>query len=223
MAENTAVDQMQSSHAGCIETRVLICKESLGLLSNHQTGCWPCSKQACKLLTAECQAAKAGPHHTMGTAPKAWRPSVFQHTPSAVLPALQPHAPSSVRALGPETLLLWRTQAPLFSNTTGMNGGSFLWFFPQVLERKASQSSCLTDQLWEWRGLLAESQLVVARPKMELKGLGQNCGKTSLRCPQACVRLARGPWQPLLIKCGEKVSSAEKVQSTRTRWCDLFK
>lgn len=59
-----------SSHAQCTEIRVLICKERLGLLSNHHTGCWPRSKQACKLLTAECRAAKARTSHMMGTAPK---------------------------------------------------------------------------------------------------------------------------------------------------------
>ena len=70
MAENSAVDQMQSSPARDTEPPVLICKEGLGLLSNHRTGCWPCSKQACELLTAECQAANTGPPHTMGTAPR---------------------------------------------------------------------------------------------------------------------------------------------------------
>lgn len=185
------------------------------MLAMQQTGL-----QAVDSHMSGCQ-SRAPPHD--GHCPKGLAAiCIPTHTISRAARA-QPHAPSSARALGPETLLLWRTQTPLFSNTTGMNGGSFLWFFPQGLERKTSQSSCLTDQLWEWRGLLAESQLVVARPKMELKGLGQNYGKTSFRCPQACVRLAGGPWQPLLIKCVEKVSPAEKAQSTRTRWCNLFK
>lgn len=38
----------------------------------------------------------------MGTAPKAQQQSVFQRTPWATLPALQPHPPSRAYVLGPE-------------------------------------------------------------------------------------------------------------------------
>lgn len=79
-----------SSHAECPETRVLICKVSLRLLSNQQTGCWLCSKQACKLLAAECWAARARSSHSMGTAPRAQWQSVFHCTFPAMLLTLQP-------------------------------------------------------------------------------------------------------------------------------------
>lgn len=79
-----------SSHAECPGTRVLICKVSLRLLSNQQTGCWLCSKQACKLLAAECWAADARSSHSMGTAPRAQWQSVFHGTLFAMLLTLQP-------------------------------------------------------------------------------------------------------------------------------------
>lgn len=140
MAMNISTVQMH-------EMGVLIRKESLGLLSTHQTGCWPCNKQACNLLTAKCQAAKARPSHMVGTAPKAWQQSVFQRTTSATSLALQGTLPSNACALDPETLLLCCTQAPLFRNVACMSRGSFPGPFPQSLGRKALQSSCLTDQL----------------------------------------------------------------------------
>lgn len=79
-----------SSHAERPETGVLICKVSLRLLSNPQTGCWLCSKRACKLLAAECWAARARSRHSMGTAPRARWQSVFHGTLPAMLLTLQP-------------------------------------------------------------------------------------------------------------------------------------
>ena len=129
-----------------------MCQESLGLLSNHQTGLWPCCKQACKLLTAGCWAAPARPRHLTSKAPKARGRSVFHSTPPATLQTLQPDS-----ALHPQMLLWQLTQAPLFRSSAHISRGSFLWSFAQGLGRKTLWSSCLIGQLWGWRGLLAES------------------------------------------------------------------
>lgn len=129
-----------SSHAECPETRVLICKASLRLLSNQQTGCWLCSKQACKLLAAECWAADARSSHSMGTAPRAqWQICIPRHTlRHAADPPARPA--SEAHAQDADTLLWYSTQAPLFRNTSCIKGSRMSWvfFFLPGLERKAS-------------------------------------------------------------------------------------
>lgn len=128
-----------SSHAECPETRVLICKVSLRLLSNQQTGCWLCSKQACKLLAAERWAAHARSRHSMGTAPRTQWQSVFHCTLFAVLLTLQPGR--RVRPMPRmQTCCCGTTHRPLCSEIPHAEKevSRMSWFSFPGLERKAS-------------------------------------------------------------------------------------
>ena len=156
-------------HVWCTEPRVQICKESLGRSSNQHTGCWPCSKQACKLLTAKCRAARARTSHTIGTAPGLG---------SNLDPDACPRPRCWLASLTHQAMPVFQVQ----SHATAAHTGPFVQKyrtheqrqFPLVLSSKPGKKGLavkLPDQpALRMKGFLAESYLAIAHPEVQPKG-----------------------------------------------------
>ena len=166
-----------------------MCQESLGLLSNHQTGLWPCCKHACRLLTARCWAARARPCHLTSRAPKARGRSVFHSTPTAALQALKPDS-----ALHPQILLRRLTQAPLFRGSARISRGSFLWACAQGLGRRT-----LRSRFAGGGGSSLKASWLCRVHRWSVKDAARITATPPSGAIRGYVPLARGPWQPLLV------------------------